>query len=209
MERLLKDAVNPRPQRPMFFMVRAHSAYRAAAAQVMSGQVFEMNAALRLALEAMAYGVLIGDDQDKFEAWAKRSDSPKARAQVREDFQQFKLRAALRSLAPRIANDYQVLYERMIDWGAHPNEQGMFASTATERSDDAYLVRQIYLHASGLPHNAAMLTLYRVGMWIVALARLLWSARCELLGISHEYEALRLDPPRRHRDFVGDVSHNE
>ena len=73
--KLLHSAVNPDPKIPMFFLQRAHAAYRAATSAVMAGQLYEAQALLRLCLEHAGYGHFIGGDVKKWERWRCRTDS--------------------------------------------------------------------------------------------------------------------------------------
>ncbi len=125
-DRLLNGAKDPDPQMPMTFLLRAHAAYRAAVGLVMGGQLYEAQALLRLCLEHASYGFFIGGDTARWTRWMKRNDDEKSRKVVREEFTAGAIRRAIKKADAKIGGHFEFLYERLIDFGAHPNEQGFF-----------------------------------------------------------------------------------
>lgn len=123
--RLLDKPINPRPMMPMNFMLRAHSSWRAGAASAMAGQVYESNALLRAALESTSFGLFIGDDAAKFETFMARHDTPDGADKDRSAFWAKKMAANLRTMSMPLADDFDTLYDMMIDNGAHPNQRGL------------------------------------------------------------------------------------
>lgn len=121
-KRLLEGAVTPKPMIPMTFLLRAHSAYRSAAGAVMAGQLYEAQAMLRLCLEHASYGHYIGGDADLWKRWMARNESDKNKEAVRKEFSAGRVKRKLQSIDVNTGTAYETLYERLIDFGAHPNE---------------------------------------------------------------------------------------
>lgn len=192
--RLLDTPINPQPMMPLTFMLRAHSAWRAGAAAAMSGQVYESNALLRSALEATSYGLFIGDDVSKFEAFMARHDTLDAADKVRSTFSARKMAAHLRTLSVPLADDFDKLYDMMIDNGAHPNQRGITFNSAIRDENGNTFIDTIYLHGSGMTLDLGLKNVVRVGMTVLHLFRLVYSEKFELLGVSAALDEMRATP---------------
>lgn len=191
-ERFLKGAINPRPFFPMNFMLRAHSAYRAGVGAVMAGQLYESQAVLRLCLEHAAYGFYIGADRDRMERWLRRGESDANRRIVRREFHNDKIRAHIENQSPVLCSQFDHLYSQLIEFGAHPNEQGYsLNSTITNVGGDTHF-NALYLQGNGPPLDLSIRTAAQVGLWPLLLMQLLYRERYELLGIREELEELRM-----------------
>lgn len=192
-KRSLDGAINPRPFVPMSFMLRAHSAYRAAAGAVMAGQLYEAQALLRLCLEHGAYGFYIGDDRDRWQRWMNRNDSEAAKKAVRDEFTHNKIKKHVAAAAPKLSRQFELLYERLIDFGAHPNEQGFSINTAIRKDGENIHFDTIYLQGDGLPLDLGLKTTGQVGLWVLHVMQLIYKERFELLGIRADLEEARKD----------------
>ena len=192
--KVLDKPINPRPLLPMLFMLRAHASWRAAAGGAMAGQFYETNATLRSSIETSAYGVFIGDDENLFELWMSRHHKPENRQKVKNAFAARKVSDNIRTMSKSLASDYESLYERLIDLGAHPNERGFtYNRNLQDRGTHRYF-EQVYLHAEGPQLDLALENVAKAGMWVLHLFRLVYSAKFELLGVSATLDELRKDP---------------
>lgn len=191
-ERFLNGAINPRPFYPMNFLLRAHSAYRSGVGAVMAGQLFESQASFRLCLEHAAYGFYIGSDKDRMERWLRRGDSDDNRKAVRKEFHNDKIRAYIRAQSPVHCTQFDLLYSKLIEFGAHPNEQGYSLNSAITRLDggDVHFTT-IYLQGNGLPLDNGLKTAGQVGLWALHLMQIIYASRYELLGIRAALEEIR------------------
>lgn len=190
-ERFLMGAVNPRPFMPMSFFLRAHSACRAATGSVMAGQLYEAQALLRLCLELGAYGFYIGPDKRRWERWMCRNDSPVTKQAVRKEFTHAKVKIHIQAASSNLGNLYERLYDGLIDFGAHPNEQGFSLSSEIRRTDGSVHFDTIYLHGDGLPMELGIKTCAHVGIWVLHIAQILYPERFQVLSIKEELEELR------------------
>lgn len=192
--RLLHRPINPRPMMPMTFMHRAHSSWRAGAAAAMSGQVYESNALLRAALEATSYGLFIGDDATKFEIFMARHDTPEGADKVRSTFSARKMATHLRTMSGPLADDFDKLYDMMIDNGAHPNQRGLTFNSAIREEGDNKVIDTIYLHGGGMALDLGLKNVVRVGMVVLHLFRLVYAPKFELLGVSAALDKMKANP---------------
>lgn len=190
LRKLLAGAINLRPHAPASFLLRAHSAFLAAAGMVMAGQLVEAQAVMRQCLESAGYAFYIGSNDARWEAWLRRHDSPANQKAVRDEFQHRKIADTIKATAPKIGGPYADLYERVIDFGAHPNERGFSTSTQIVEDDDRTHYLSVYLHKDGLPLDLALKTLTTIGITVALIARLIYPARFELLQLSPPLDEL-------------------
>lgn len=187
--KLIDGAVNPKPFLQMSFLGRAHSAFLAAAGAVMAGQIYEAQAQLRVCLEQGAYAHYIGEDQARWELWMNRHDSPAARKAVRDEFTHGKICRHIKAAAPELGDIYSILYDRVIDYGAHPNERGSSLSSMMEDTEDGgRRFSTIYLHGDGLQMNVGLKTAAQVGLWVLRIAQELYPTRVQATGIQYQLE---------------------
>lgn len=189
--RLLDGAMNLRPFFPANFALRAHSAYLAAAGAVMAGQIYEAQALLRLCLEHSAYGFYIGGDKKLWELWQARSDSQAAKQAAKDKFTHNKVRNHIKAASPTMGDQFARLYEQLIDFGAHPNEQGFAINSSVVRDGDDVHFYTIYLQEGGIPMDHGLKTAARVGLWALHILQMIYPERFELLGIRAELEEMR------------------
>jgi hypothetical protein len=192
LRRLVDGAIDPKPRRPMFFLLRSHAAFLAALGATMAGQVNEAQALLRLCLEHANYGFYIGPDVPRWERWMARNDNEASKKVVLKEFHASRLKEALVAKAPEIGKRYVMLYERLIDFGAHPNEQGYSISSSIDKTEDGTThLNTIYLHPDGLPLAMAMKTASQVGICALLIAQMIYPGRFELLRIRDDLDVLR------------------
>jgi hypothetical protein len=112
---------------PAFLCMRAFSAYRASA---MVGLCLPTDgyALQRSCLENAGYARLIADDSTLSESWLRRDDGEDSRKLIRRTFTQTAIRDSIAAKDTKLSEIYQALYERSIDFGAHPNEKAVTSS---------------------------------------------------------------------------------
>jgi hypothetical protein len=190
-QRFLINAINPRPFYPINFMLRAHSAFRSATAAVMGGQLYEAQALLRLCLEHAAYGYYIGANSERLELWLRRSESEEHRRAVRKAFHNDKLKDHIKAQAPVMCAQFDHLYNQLIEFGAHPNEQGYSLHSEISRQEGDVHFQTIYLQDDGPRLEMSMKLSGQVGLWVLHLMQLIYPERYELLGLREELETVR------------------
>lgn len=188
--RLLVGVKDPKPMMPATFLPRAHSAYRAAISMVLGGQLYEAQAILRLCLEHASYGFFIGGDQARWTRWMKRNDSATAKDKVRKEFSPGAILHTLKQTDAGIAGNFEKLYERLIDFGAHPNEAGFSMSTLLSRNGNETHISSVYLHGDGAPLDFALKTTAQVGLCALQIAYLVYPERMDQSGIRHDLDQI-------------------
>lgn len=189
--KLLAGNVNLRPFPPAFFLLRSHSAYRAACSAVMAGQLYEAQALLRVCLEQSGYAVYIGDDQARFERWMNRHESDDAVKMVRREFTYGKVRDHIVVADSALGSAYATLYERTIDYGAHPNQQSLSANMKLGRAEDGGAqFNMFYLQAEGTALDLALKTTTQVGICTLRLAKVIYPHRFKAAGVEFQLDTL-------------------
>ena len=118
------DWTNPGHALTPHFLIRCHSAFRAAVEHAFAGQVAEVAPLARAALEYAGYAVQI-DRNDVGEIWLRRHESEDAFQKGVSAFRQQKVVRTIREIDEPTADRFERLYQWAVDTGAHPNEQAI------------------------------------------------------------------------------------
>lgn len=191
--KLIGEAVNPRPFFPVNFLLRSHSAYLSGSSAVMAGQLHDAWALLRVCLEQGGYAHYIGDDHQRWERWMGRHD-PRSRTQQdkwKDEFTQGKVARCIKVAHAGLGEVYSTLYDRTIDYGAHPNERGTsVAMTIEETEDGGRRLNTIYLHADGLLLDFLLKTTAQVGICVLRIAQVIYPLRSQATGVQFQLETI-------------------
>ena len=157
----------------------------------MSGQAAETYASLRLCLENGLYGLYLSQHPGSRETWLRRHDSDQAKQRVRSEFTIRNLFDSLRGLDTKEAAVAEQLYERCIDYGAHPNERALTVSLKQETGQDTVEFRVVYLTDDSVIFRACLKTAAQVGASVLSIFRLVFKERFELTGLTNELNRAR------------------
>lgn len=177
----------------MFF--RAHSNFRVAATLTMSGAVYESFIVARSCLETAAYALHMNTSSDAMkvrEAWLKRGDGEVEKKAVRTEFTAANVKKSLVAKDAALATVYDTLYDRAIDFGAHPNEGGVSASTKMEKTPDQTKMLQIFLHGDGIPLEFALKNTAQVGICALKIFGHIFQPRYDTLGAFDKIKELEV-----------------
>jgi hypothetical protein len=115
------------------FLLRTHSAYLGAVRLGISGQLPETYMVLRSCLESALYALHIEKDTSRAETWIRREENAQSRKRTKSEFTARRVLDTLKKSDVKIYDAVSALYERTIDFGAHPNESAFFAKHGAER----------------------------------------------------------------------------
>lgn len=189
--RIFNNALNVRPSFPMQFLLRSHSAFLCACAAAMAGQTVESSVLLRLSIESASYGFYANSTALRAKCWQDRAIDLISKKKFRNEFTAGNIKKYITEIAPKIAEIYEEIYDRTIDYGAHPNEQSFILNTFVSEDNDLTNIGQVYLQADGVQLDFAMKTTSQVGMLVLTLYQLIYPERWMLLGIKEELVELR------------------
>jgi hypothetical protein len=190
-QKIGENLLNPPDLIGALLLLRSHSAFRAASGLAMSGQVTETFPVLRTALEYGLYGLHISRNPDLGEIWYRRHDSEKAKNQVRQEFSIKSVKATLSHEDGELNSVVHELYDRLIDFGGHPNERAVTGNIEIQKDDGNFDVQQVYLHGDSLSLIHAIKTTAQVGLVCLELFRFVFGERYDILGISDQLDQFK------------------
>jgi hypothetical protein len=169
--------------------IRSFGTFRAAARLGLSGQLFESTVLTRSVIESGVYAWACGFSKVHREAWANRSKGESARKAAKKAFQWKSLNEMLASVDARLAAEVEKQYSEAIDFGAHPNEQGVSLSidvTAID-GDKRTSINTIFAHGPDAI-RLAVLGLLRAMHLLYRLLSLTIGDRLRILGIDKDVQ---------------------
>lgn len=189
--RIGENLVNPPDILGAALLLRSHSAYRGACRLATSGQAPDTFPVLRVCLEYALYALHINTNPPLGEVWMRRHDDEGAKRLVRREFQHVAVMDTLRGHDANLHPIIEHLYERAVDFGAHPNERAMTGSMQLEEGPDRVVLQQIYLHGDSLSLDHVIKTTAQIGLGSLSIFRHIFRQRFDLLGIQDVLDQLR------------------
>jgi hypothetical protein len=175
---------------PATFLLRAHFSYRGACRLVLSGQIPEAYMVLRGSLENSLYGLFLHTHSEKAETWLRRHDDDASKKKVRDEFKIGPMLALLESKDAATGKAVQDLYDRTIDFGAHPNELAFTSNARVEHTDTARRFDLNCLAGDSPALRLGLKSAAQSGVGSLRIFRLVFRERFELLGIPPAVEAV-------------------
>jgi hypothetical protein len=173
------------------FLFRSHSAFLASVRSATSGQIPETYPLLRSCLEYALYAHHIACDEKRGFAWVSRHENADAMKACRKEFMHSKVIGSLAEHQPHLHKFIEALYERTIDYGAHPNERGLSTSTKIVDVEGEEIVRVAQLQGAAPAMHMAMQATADVGTGALSVFSKIFEARFRSHAIDAELELLR------------------
>lgn len=171
--------------------VRSHGAFRTAAEHALAGQIAETYPEVRAGLEYAAYGLHIAQNAPLAETWMRRHDDEATLRAVRNEFTVANVRASIAKLDAKAAGVFEKLYQRAIDFGAHPNERAMTASLTIKETAGGKEYQQQQLHGDGLMMDHALKTTAQAGVCSLEILQGAFPDRFREVGVADGLQVLR------------------
>ena len=174
---------------PLMLFYRAHSAFKAAAALALGGATTGAMPVLRLCLEYAGYASITHGNFAAATLWLYRSDNDQRHDQRKAAANNALSNSNLyKSIARRdadLASHYATLYERLTEFGAHPNELEAISEILLERSETTRgKMADLYLQDNARRLDHSLRSAGRVGACTLEIFELLFAAEFRELGIS-------------------------
>jgi hypothetical protein len=180
------DPTDPSLGVPRLLIARSHSAVLAAARLAMSGQGFEAQPVIRVAVEQAWYALHVAKDPTppmRARIWWDRNVSPQATQACRDEFTARNVRRTHEGLDAATAAAMHRLYESAIDLGAHPNQLGVAGSLGLDRLTGTVSVG--FLHAGTAAQVGALKMAADAAIGIAKMVGLIYPERLRIAGV-HE-----------------------
>lgn len=175
---------------PLLMFFRAHSSFRAACALGMGGATVEGIAVLRQGVEFAGYATLVHDDPSLANLWWDRDQTPDDEKKVRRAFTHGTIRAAIEKMDAALSGAYKSLYDRLIQFGAHPNEKSISGNLKLEHSASQTQLLQVYLQGDGHQLDHWIHTANQVGILILKIFEKIHVKQFSDLGVGPKIDQL-------------------
>lgn len=182
---------NTRLEVPASLYMRAHLLFQTTCELATSGALYASMPIQRASIECAAYVLWLAKDPQALQLWLDRDENLVAKKNARNHFTFGNTVKAIRRSDTSLAQIYTELYERTIDFGAHPNPLGVWSSAAISSAGQHVMISQIGLHDRGPELTAALKSSAQTGVFLVRIAELVWPERVRLLGLYDEMWNLR------------------
>ena len=189
MEEITERENNPNLLPTRFLMARSHGAWLGAVRLGLSTQTAEAYPVVRAIIENAWYALHIAKDPAppaRAEIWLRRGESEQAKKACKDEFTIANVRATHRALDATTEKALHTLYERTIDYGGHPNEQGVFATTI--RTDDGF--GAVFLTNNPVTIAVALKNAIEVALGALRVFRLVFPERYAITGLDEEIARL-------------------
>ena len=188
-----KNLINPNPVMTGSLLLRSQYAYKAAAGMALSGQVVEAFAMMRLCLEYAGYALAIFNEptlQDVFMGRHVSADGMKA---MKGRFKIGEIRTVIAGFDTKLAEIFDDLYQRAIDFGGHPNPHAAMSATQLGQEGNHITLTTLALTTDPKVLMHTMKSVTQVGLAALFVFQHIFKAKFELLGIRTEMDALRME----------------
>ena len=190
-QQLAENLLNPDDVLAAILLLRSHAAFRGSCRMTVSGQIGEAFPLFRTTLEFALYALHINRKAEAGETWLARHDNPESTRAVRREFTTGNVMATLRGADPDLGAAIEVLYERSIDFGAHPNERASSGATTMNRQPDRVNIEAIYLHDDTVALDHGLKTCAQIGVGALGIFELIFGLRFRILGVDEALRGLR------------------
>ncbi len=174
----------------IFFLLRAHASYLGAVRLATSGQVPEAFMILRGCLENALYGFFLQQQPELIEIWLGRHDDAISKQKVKDEF---KIRRMLDLLVQRnrtVGKAVAELYDRTIDYGAHPNERSITSNLVRKDKKDHLQLDLNYLAGDSIQLRMCLKSNAQVGVLCLRVFEVIFETRFSLLGLPEDIKRI-------------------
>lgn len=178
---------------PRLMIARTRSSFFASIRLSMSGQVAESYPVLRAGIEQAWYALHIAKDPnppERVTVWVQRNDDESLRSKCKNEFQIRKVRSTHQSFDSTTAEQLHELYERVIDLGAHPNQQGVLTSMNLSETEEEITYQVGLLAPKVIPVLFALKTTVEVAIGMLKVYQLIFPERFKIMSLDDEIKAL-------------------
>ena len=187
--RLIENLADNPEQLAGTLLIRAHSAYLAAASLAVAGQVAEAYRLMRGSLQAALLGLFVAENPERQKLWAGRNDDA-ARARTRIDFNHERLVEHLRTVDAATAKISAKLRERTLEHESHPNTYAAI-SKRKEAGDSRFDFTREYFVTGDEVQGYCLRTVAQVGICALSILFYVFPESYRTLGLDDRLTKLR------------------
>jgi len=182
--KVTKAWTNPQSEIVAMLFIRCHGAYRTSCGLAMAGQAAEAYVQCRSVLEYSAYAVHIHRNPQLGGVWLDRHQSDAGKKAAKKSFQHVAAIESVMAANQHAAERFDKLYQRTIDFGAHPNERAVTGNMKmTKEESGRREMLGILIHGDGIQLDAVLKTAAQCGLNALEIFETIYGPKFELLGI--------------------------
>lgn len=186
-----KNLGNVTPIMLTVLALRCQYALKTAVGLALAGQATEAFVMLRSALEYAAYALAIFDKPALEDVFISRHMSDADAKAMKEQFRISEVKAVVRRFDAKLADIFDEMYQRTIDFGGHPNPHAAFGMMIMEERGGSTVITTWATTGDEKIIAHALKSAAQVGLNALYIFQHALKAKFELLGIRAEIEALR------------------
>jgi hypothetical protein len=186
-----KNLVNPKPVMAGVLLLRCQYAFKTAAGLALAGQVVEAFVMARSVLEYAGYAAVIHGTPALEAVFINRHQSAAEMKAQKEAFKISQVRARIAALDAKLAEIFDEMYQRAIDFGGHPNPHGTFSAMALDEKDGTSGITTLAFTVDQAAVEHALKSVAQAGLAALYIFQHVFKEKFELLGIRAAIDALR------------------
>lgn len=184
------NLVNPTPMMTGALFLRCHYAFKTAAGMAFAGQAAEVFSVLRSVLEYAGYCLVIWETPTLEGVFVLRHAGDLEMREQKKAFQGKGVTEAIARQDANLANCYSDMYQRTIDFGAHPNPHATFSTMSMEQSGGQTTTNVLALTSEPRIIAHALKSTAQIGLTALHVLECVFRPKFELLGIRRDMDAL-------------------
>ena len=174
--------LNPKELVEVGLLARASGSFKSACENATAGQVAEAYPQLRTCLENAAYSIHMQQHPGHDILWSNRS---KDRNKSKNAFLAVDVKKSVANASAKLGKAYNHLYQRTIDYGAHPNEAALYGSMKMLKPKAGGRRMEIgQLQGHGVGMDFALKTAAEVGVCALKIFETIFPERFNTTGVS-------------------------
>jgi hypothetical protein len=170
----------------VLFAAMSHAAFLAAAQLAASGQLPPCYMVARGCVEDAIYAFFLFHHAELKTVWSERQDSPEAKKKVRQEFTIGRMRKLLAEKNTALAEQFSIIYDATIDFGAHPNSLGAYSHLIELESGD---FEWQYVNTTGIDQTMALRVAAMGGIFALNVFQVLFPVNFVSTGASQRIQA--------------------
>lgn len=172
----------------LLFFLKAHSSFLSAIGLAIGTQIPEAFMVLRGALENSFYGLYIHKNPELAEIWLRRHESEADKKVVKEKFRIGDMLSLLENLDYKSGKIARLLYDRTIDYGAHPNERSLSSMLKQSKTGSDVDFKLNYLTDEPVMIELCLKSSAQVGILCLRILKLILPERFQITGLSEKLD---------------------
>lgn len=190
-QKVVSALKNPPALYEGFLLMRSHAAFRAAGILSMAGQNTEAFPVIRSCLENAMYALHIHQNPGTDDLWMKRHRDAAALKAAKKSFGYSSVFKTLEKIDPQTATLADMLYQRAVDFGAHPNERAVTGSMTIRIDGSTRYFMQDYLAGGTQEHRHSLRTTAQTGLCALIIFQAIFPDMFGEQGIAQTIESLK------------------